>query len=110
MHIIKNMCSLYSSKDWIQPVAGLYSRKLPPHSQRTNLKAWINNHGLDHSKLHDPIIASWLLHIPEKLSNERTTGFDLFSWGTDGGINFYTHKAPEYTKLKDLDLSLAITG
>ncbi len=108
MDVIKNICALYSSKDLIQPVMGFYKRKMPNISNCSNLKTWIDNHGPNHAKLHHPTIGQWLLDIPEKLALDHSSGFQMFSWGAHGGINFYSYKRPEYMVMRDLDLPLAI--
>lgn len=104
---IKNICTFYSSKDWIQPVVGLYKRKLPQLPESSNIKTWINHRGAEHSNLHHPAIASWLLSIPEELAQDNTSGFHLFKWGNDGGINFYSTKKPEFILMRELDIDLA---
>ncbi len=96
MYTIQSLCLLYSKNDWVQKVAGFYKRTLPTHDQRINLKTTINNYAPGHSKLHHPVIATWLLNIPERLQQVATGNFSAFRWGTDGCINFYEDKPPEY--------------
>ena len=103
MNTIKELCLLYSKSDFVQPVGGLYARTLSYHPRHANIKIWINGSGPDHSDMHHPLIGSWILSIPEGLKNTNASGFDLFSWGVDGGINFCDNQLPEYFFTKDFD-------
>jgi len=103
MKVIKNFFNLYSTGDFIQPIFGLYKRTYPLHERLVNLSVSIQDTGNflrpnkpQHYELHSPIIAQWLLAIPETLQAQKLGNFEKFSFNKNGAL-FFSHKhAPFY--------------
>lgn len=91
MRVVEHVCLLYSDSDMIQSVFGTYKKTLKKHPRQVNLRVTINKKSPGHSELHDPLIGTWLLDIPEKLS-----GFNEFAWGVNGEVNFQKQQLPLY--------------
>lgn len=101
MRVIKNLYSFYSDGDNVQTVLGAYQQKFSGIERITNLKITMkhctlfsNNPG--HIQMHDPVIAKWLLHIPENLKENKVGNFENFEIEKDCIICFDGDKFPEY--------------
>jgi len=107
MSIIKNLYNFYSNGDLIQKVFGFYKRKISLNTRVTNLEIKFTNNQSTlnaeqkpgHSELHDPIIAQWLLKIPDKLKIEKIGGFENFNPEQDG-IIYLSENFIKYEKSK----------
>jgi hypothetical protein len=86
LKVINHVLNFYSWADRIQTVAGLFKRTYPQHDRISNIEITINNKQPTHMQMHDPIIAPWLLLIPDALKN---VGFEKFNYGKNAKINFY---------------------
>jgi len=97
MDIVEHVYNLFSSKDIVQPVFGLFVREFPKHPRIANLRILIDDADPSHSELHHPIIAKWLPFIPHTLAAYKETGFAFFSCSNNGLIKFYFHEMPRYS-------------
>ncbi len=101
MEIIKHMILLYSDGDFIQPVLGMFEKTYPAHQRCSNVKVKLYASGQtgkapSHADLHHPVIGRWLLCIPKILTQLKMGKFENFKFGTNGTINFYGDKEPDY--------------
>lgn len=99
MTVIKNLVLFYSDGDFVQSVLGTFSKTLPSHPQRMNLKVELpprNQRGVavSHSELHDATIAHWILHIPEKFQALSVGNFKECTYGKDGLVIFQSPSFP----------------
>ena len=101
MDVIKNIYNFSSENDYIQTVAGLFKKTYPEHDRIANLFTKIEDKSKicnppSHKGMHDPILAKWLLSIPEKLKTDKIGNFENFIYKKNGDIYFYKDKNPEY--------------
>lgn len=101
MHIIKQIYNFYSKTDNIQSLFGLYKQKLFRSERIGNFRILINknqkNHNPSHEEIHDPVIAQWILSIPEELKQHNIGGFNQLKWYYRHIIIFYADQPPRYT-------------
>lgn len=88
MNIIKRLYNLFSFDDMIQPLFGIALREFQPHERITNLCVTIDGRLPNHSMLHNPVIATGLLKLPELIPQE------LFS--LPGLVHFSKNIHPVY--------------
>jgi len=110
MKVIKTFVHLYSVADFIQPVFGLYKRTYPMHERMVNLSVSMHGkgnflfpHKPKHDELHDPLIAQWILAIPETLQAQKLGNFENFFYEQNGYIHFEQGKTPLYNDIKNND-------
>ena len=109
MHVIKNLFNIYSNADIIQPVIGLFKRKYPEHKRIVNLSIFIEQTGWTqqdtptHTQIHHPLLAKWILSIPENLGQDKVGNFENFNY-QDGTISFTKNNVPVYIGEADYPL------
>ena len=69
---VEHIVNLFSFRDLVQPVLGMFERQLPATSQAINMRVVVDDRQPQHSGLHNPTIAQWLpdLHAQIKQSAE----------------------------------------
>jgi len=98
MNVIKYVINLYSMGDSIQRVLGFYNREYPLNDRLINLEVFFNKNNRkskpNHYQLHDQVVGSWLLFIPDVLSGLKVNQFENFSYGRNSTITFDEQQAP----------------
>lgn len=103
MKTIKYLCNLFSQRDNIQPVFGLYNQIIYKIERTVNLQITIDDEDVEgghptHCQMHHNIIAKWILSIPNNLKISKIGGFEQFSWNHDGKIHFNLKSYPLYKR------------
>lgn len=114
MKIVGALVNLFSEGDLIQPVLGMYRRRLPSQPRVANVsvifKSYQKNSMLKpgHSALHDPVVGQWLLHIPDELMQKGIGNFQRFSYSTNSQITFDALSHPLFNCLSLLEESNSV--
>jgi hypothetical protein len=104
MDIINHVYNFYSPGDKIQSILGFYKQSIKNLERTVNFKVTIDD-GIEHQcpsheDMHHPLIARWLLSIPDILKESRRGGFEHFTWDhTYSTLYFTVRQPPRYAPL-----------
>lgn len=98
MTVIGHIYNFYSNGDIIQPILGMYDRKLVGIERSINFRTIIHN-GMEeydpsHEQMHHSMIAPWILSIPDELKATNRGNFHKCNICCDGTICFYYNREP----------------
>jgi hypothetical protein len=101
MNIVGSVINIFSEGDMVQTVLGLYHRCYPLQERLTNVELLFKskdkkNIKPGHRKLHDELVARWVMLIPDSLSATKTGHFDFFKYGVNAHMIFDPVGDPEY--------------
>lgn len=101
MSVIGAIYNFYSTGDIIQPILGMYERKLIGIERAINFRTQIHN-GMEeydpsHEQMHHHMIAPWILSIPDDLKDSNRGNFHKCNYYCEGKICFHYNKEPRFT-------------
>jgi len=71
MNRINYFYNLFSLKDMVQPVFGIFQREYPTHERIANIRVTLNNQEPGHSDLHALEIGQWLIEINQSIFERK---------------------------------------
>ena len=98
MSIIEELYNLYSTSDGIQSVLGLYGTIYEEQERIKNIKVKFKRKNKNkeyspgHSQLHNPMVATWLLSVPDIIKNRLEK--DCFERGDSLGVLSFSRNEP----------------
>ncbi len=99
MEHINYFYNLFSLKDMVQPVFGIFQREYPEHERIANIRIMLNGSEPGHSALHAQEIGRYLIEIDESLFYRKQP---LIAYFNKKGPPTITYD-PEQQKLVELD-------
>ena len=101
MDVIGKLYNFYSRGDRIQQLFGTYKRLYSGLTRVVNFRITMEQSGVDHynpshSEMHNPIVGTWLLSIPDELHVAGIGNFHQYTDGVNGKIHFDAHGMPNF--------------